>query len=98
WPDALTGEPEGAANLTDVDPASIPPLHLWVGQLQLGASELGEARLETYPGSAGMHIDLLETNSPNVDLRASGVWSGNEAASQSQMIIDMTAESLGSML
>ena len=98
WPDAQADEPEGAANLTNVDPASIPPLHLWIGQLQLGESELGEARLETYPGSAGMHIDLLETRSPNLDLRASGVWSGNEAANRSQMAIDMTAESLGSML
>ncbi len=98
WPDPLPGKEDGAAALADVAPASIPPLHLWIGQLQLGATNLGEMRLESYPEDDGMRIDLLETKSPNVDLRASGAWSGTAGDNQSRMVVELTAESLGSML
>src|SRR5690606_39199684 len=48
WPDPLPGN-EGGAALVDIAPASIPPLHVWIGQLQLGAASLGELRLESFP-------------------------------------------------
>lgn len=97
WPDPLPGK-EGGAALADVAPASIPPLHLWIGQLQLGGTALGEMRLESYPDGDTMRIDLLETKSPNVDLRASGAWSGTAGDNHSRMAVELTAESLGSML
>ncbi len=97
FPDPLPGN-EGGAALADVAPASIPPLHLWIGDLQLGGTELGEMRLESYPDSDGMRIDLLETKSPNVDVRASGSWTGTAGKNRSHMSLELTAESLGSML
>ena len=97
FPDPLPGN-EGGAALADVAPASIPPLHLWIGHLQLGSTELGEMRLESYPDSDGMRIDLLETKSPNVDVRASGSWTGTAGKNRSHMSLELTAESLGSML
>ncbi|HQX65204.1 MAG TPA: YhdP family protein [Dokdonella sp.] len=97
WPDPLPGN-EGGAALVDIAPASIPPLHLWIGQLQLGAASLGELRLESFPDGEGMRIDLLEAKSPNVDLHASGAWSGTAGDNRSRMVVELTAESLGGML
>ena len=97
WPDPLPGN-EGGAALTDVAPASIPPLHLWIRQLQLGATDLGEMRLESYPDGDSMRIDLLETKSQNVDLHVSGAWSGTAGDNHSRMVVELTAESLGGML
>ena len=97
WPDPLPGN-EGGAALVDASPASIPPLHLWIGQLQLGTTDLGEMRLESYPDGDSMRIDLLETKSPNVDLHATGAWSGTAADNHSRMVVELTAESLGGML
>ncbi|MFA7321610.1 MAG: AsmA-like C-terminal region-containing protein, partial [Dokdonella sp.] len=97
WPDPMPGN-EGGAALVDIAPASIPPLHLWIGQLQLGAASLGELRLESFPDGEGMRIDLLEAKSPNVDLHASGAWSGTAGDNRSRMVVELTAESLGGML
>ncbi|WP_440223319.1 YhdP family protein [Dokdonella sp. MW10] len=95
WPEA----PEGSeAALSGIAPSTIPPLRLWVGDLRFGNGSFGEARLESSPTSEGMRIDLLETKSPNVDIRASGTWNGDASASRSQLRIDMTAHSLGRML
>ncbi len=98
WPDPLPGNEGAAAALADIAPASIPPLHLWIGQLQLGATNLGEMRLESYPDGDAMRIDLLETKSAAVDLHASGAWSGTAGDNQSRMVVELTAESLGGML
>ncbi|MBL0164246.1 MAG: TIGR02099 family protein [Xanthomonadales bacterium] len=98
WPEPLPGNDGAAAALADVAPASIPPLHLWIGQLQLGATNLGELRLESSPDGDAMRIDLLETKSAAVNLHASGAWSGTAGDNHSRMVVELTAESLGSML
>jgi uncharacterized protein YhdP len=98
WPDLPPGSENAPAAISDVAPASIPPLHLWIGELKLGSTDFGDMRLESYPTGEGMHIDLIETKSPNLDMRATGDWTGAAGDSQSHMVIDMTAESLGKML
>jgi uncharacterized protein (TIGR02099 family) len=98
WPDLPAGSENAPEALADIAPASIPPLHLWVGELRLGSANFGDMRLESYPTGEGMRIDLLETKSPNVDMHASGEWSGGMADNRSHLAIDMTAQSLGRML
>lgn len=98
WPDPPAGSTAAPAIMQDFSPSSMPPLHLWIEELHLGSANLGELRLESFPSAQGMRIDLLEAKSPNVDMRASGDWTGSGASSQSHFSIDMTAENLGSML
>ena len=91
---------EGPANpaATGINPASLPPLHLWIGDLRLGAAKLGDARLETWPTTQGLHIDQLRALSKSVQINAGGDWNGDAQQSHTHMHIDFTAENLGSML
>lgn len=98
WPDLPAGAEASTATLSSVDPKSIPPLHLWIGDLQLGSISFGDMRLETFPTAQGLRLDTLETRSPNVDMHASGDWQGSAQDNHSQMVIDLTAENLGKML
>ncbi|WP_347252819.1 YhdP family protein [Dokdonella sp.] len=98
WPDPPPGQENAPGALSGVAPSSLPPLHLWVGELRLGAANLGEARFESRPSQDGMHIDLLETASAALDMRARGEWTGAASDSRSHLVIDMTAQSLGRML
>lgn len=98
WPDLPPGDEDAPAPLSGVAPATLPPLHLWVGELQLGTSNFGDMRLETFPTADGMRIDLLESKSANLDMRATGDWQGPAGENRSHLVIDMTAKSLGSML
>ncbi|TAL85729.1 MAG: TIGR02099 family protein [Rhodanobacter sp.] len=81
-----------------VDPAALPPLHLWIGDLRLGKSKLGEARLETWPTTDGMHIEQLRALSSSVQINASGDWNGNASNSRTHMRIGFAAKDLGAML
>ncbi|MEN6539660.1 MAG: YhdP family protein, partial [Mizugakiibacter sp.] len=94
------GAPEAASadTLAGVAPASVPPLHFWVGDLRLGKSNLGEARFESYPTAAGMRVEQMETHSSSVQLRASGDWNGDARGSRSQFTLDFYADDLGKML
>ncbi|MDE1893997.1 MAG: TIGR02099 family protein [Xanthomonadaceae bacterium] len=83
---------------TGIDPAALPPFHLWVGQLRLGDAKLGEARLETWPTPAGMHIEQLRALSSQVQVTASGDWNGSASNSTTHMRISFAAENLGAML
>ena len=98
WPDPPAGEESAPSALSGIAPSSLPPLHLWVGELRLGAANFGEARFESWPTPEGMHIDRLETESANFDMRASGTWTGTAADNRSHLVIDMTAQNLGRML
>ncbi|KRE98649.1 hypothetical protein ASG87_14505 [Frateuria sp. Soil773] len=83
---------------TGIDPASLPPFHLWIGDLRLGEAKLGEARLETWPTAKGMHIDQLRALSKQVQINAGGDWNGTAQDSHTRLRIDFAAENLGSML
>jgi uncharacterized protein (TIGR02099 family) len=83
---------------TGITPSSLPPFHLWVGDLRFGESRLGEARLETWPTDRGMHIDQLRALSRSVQINAGGDWEGTATNSRSHLRIDFSAENLGDML
>jgi uncharacterized protein YhdP len=69
-----------------------------VGKLHLGDAKLGEARLETWPTPAGMHIEQLRALSSQVQINASGDWNGTASNSATHMRISFAAEDLGAML
>ncbi|HET7268869.1 MAG TPA: YhdP family protein [Oleiagrimonas sp.] len=81
-----------------VAPSSLPPLHVWVGDLRFGDAHLGHARLETWPSSKGMHINMLRTQSKSLHMSASGDWNGTATNSHTHMEIDFSAANLGHML
>ncbi len=83
---------------TGINPAALPPFHLWIGDLRLGESKLGEARLETWPTAEGMRIEQLRALSSRVQVNASGDWNGNASSSHTHMKISFAAEDLGAML
>ncbi|MGH8157568.1 MAG: YhdP family protein [Rhodanobacter sp.] len=83
---------------TGVNPAALPPFHLWVGDLRLGDAKLGEARVETWPTPTGLHIEQLRALSSRVQINASGDWNGNATNSHTHMKISFAAADLGEML
>ncbi|WP_426700543.1 YhdP family protein [Rhodanobacter sp. Col0626] len=95
-PSATTPAPDPAN--TGINPAALPPFHLWVGDLRLGDAKLGEARLETWPTANGLHIEQLRALSSRVQINASGNWNGNASNSHTHMKISFAAEDLGAML
>ena len=99
------GGPAGAAVVgqdnpadTGINPAALPPLHLWVNDLRLGEARLGEARLESWPTADGMHIEQLRALSKDVQITASGDWNGSAQDSHTRMRINFSAHDLGAML
>ncbi len=100
-PDPLAGRDSPVADdpaNTGINPAALPPFHLWVGDLRLGDARLGEARLETWPTARGMHIEQLRALSKRVQVTASGDWDGTATDSYTHMRISFSAEDLGAML
>jgi len=97
WPEAPPGAADASA-LSDVAPASLPPIHLSVDDFQLGTASFGSAKFESRPTSNGMAVDVMETHSPNVTMTARGNWVGNAAANRSNMAISLKAQSLGRMM
>jgi uncharacterized protein (TIGR02099 family) len=95
---ALTNVPAGNPANTGINPAALPPFHLWVGDLRMGDAKLGEARLETWPTANGMHIEQLRALSSRVQINGSGDWNGSASDSHTHMRIGFSAEDLGAML
>ncbi len=83
---------------TGINPAALPPLHLWVGDLRFGDARLGEARLETWPTADGLHIEQLRALSRDVQVTANGDWNGTAKDSYTHMRVNFSAEDLGAML
>ncbi len=83
---------------TGIDPASLPPLHISVGDLRLGKARLGQARFESWPTAKGMHIDQLRTHTSHVQIMGSGDWDGSAHDSHTRMSIDFVSDDLGSLL
>jgi uncharacterized protein (TIGR02099 family) len=102
---ASMAQPDAAAAIvatnpanTGINPAALPPFHLWLADLRLGDAKLGEARLETWPTANGLHIEQLRALSSRVQINASGDWNGSASDSHTQMKIGFAAEDLGGML
>lgn len=90
--------PETDPANTGMDPAGMPPMHIWVNDLRLDDAKLGQARLETWPTSNGMHIDQLSTQSKSAQISGSGDWNGTPARSSTHLHVDFNAGDLGDML
>lgn len=90
--------PVGDPANTGIDPAGISALHIWVHDLRLGDTKLGEARLETWPTAKGMHIDELSAQSKSVQINAGGDWNGVPTNSNTHLRVDFDADNLGDML
>lgn len=95
WPSKA---PRAASSIASTDPSSIPPLHLHIEDFRFGEAALGETRLETYPTPEGMHVEQLDTTSPDLAIRASGDWSRIDGRERSNFHIGFTAGDLGGML
>jgi uncharacterized protein (TIGR02099 family) len=107
WPKEPTAPPQkpGAAPTplidpanTGIDPAAMPPQHIWVHDLRLGDTKFGEARLETWPTANGMHIDQLSTQARSVQINATGDWNGSASKSSTHLRVDFNAKDIGDML
>ena len=98
WPDAPQEGGEDSSALPDVAPSSLPALHIAVDDFVLGKASFGAAQFESYPTADGMHIDKLESKSPNVNMSASGDWTGTAKNNRSHLVITMTAQNLGHMM
>ena len=46
----------------------------------LGKASFGAAQFDSHPTADGMHIDTLESHSPNVNMTATGDWNGTRAS------------------
>ena len=95
WPSATPGS---SGPPLQTDPATIPPLHLQIAELKFGDARLGAARLETYPTPEGMHVERLETRSPDMELHARGDWTRIEMRERSTFRLDFSSHDLGAML
>jgi uncharacterized protein YhdP len=81
-----------------LDPRRLPMLHLRVGDLRLGAAQLGEAVIETVPTVDGLSIERLETRSPSVSLRARGAWTLGAEGERTRLEAEFAADNLGRLL
>jgi len=97
WPEGAADAPDSSA-LADVAPAGLPPLHIAVDDFMLGQASFGAAQFESYPSGAGMHIEKLETKSANINMSASGDWTGTAKDNRSHLLITLTAQNLGHMM
>ncbi|MGH8173358.1 MAG: YhdP family protein, partial [Rhodanobacteraceae bacterium] len=97
WPDSPPDAPESDA-LAQAVPSALPPLHISVDDFSLGKANFGSAQFESHPSGQGMRVDKLESNSPNVDMSASGDWTGTAENNKSHLVIALTAQSLGQMM
>ena len=98
WPVSADDAAASPVSLTSIAPASVPPLHVWVGDLRFGNTRLGEVRLETFPSGDRMRIDQLVSKSASLDIQARGSWTGTAGHDQSQLVIDLNSPSIGRML
>ena len=95
WPDV--GDTESSA-MAGENPASVPPLHIRIGDFRLGDSRFGTTVVESYPIANGTHFEQVTTHSQNVEMRAHGDWTGRPGSDVSDFIIDLSAQNLGRML
>ena len=97
WPESPPDAPE-TSMLPDVAPAGLPALHITVNDFMLGKASFGGAEFESHPTAEGMHVDKLESRSPNVSMTASGNWTGTAHDNHSHLTITLTAQNLGHMM
>lgn len=97
-PESAAGGADDAGALADAAPASIPPLHLVVDDFRLGKASFGAAEFESRPITNGMRIDKLQARSPNINMKASGEWTGSAKNTVSRLTIELSAQNMGQMM
>ena len=97
WPESPPDAPDNAA-LPDFAPGSLPPLHIAVNDFTLGKASFGAGEFESRPTAEGMRIDKFDSRSPNVNMTASGTWTGTAQSNNSHLKITLTAQNLGHMM
>src|SRR5262249_50365103 len=98
WPETAPDAGDGDNTLPDIAPALLPPLHVSINDFMLGKASFGKAEFESHPIADGMHVDKLESESPNVKMTASGDWTGTARSNSSHLVIRLTAQNLGGMM
>lgn len=94
----VMGPPISSGMQMDIDPSTLPALHLYARSLQYSGIEMGSTRIEAFPTAEGFHFEKVEAESPNMNLQASGDWSLEGDAHRSSFDIHMASESLGDFL
>ncbi len=102
WPGSATAANPGGALLadadTEMDPTSVPPLHLDVADLRFGDARLGKMLLQTRPIQQGLRIEQLDAIAKSQTISATGDWTRQGSATRTHLAIDFRADSLGKML
>ena len=97
-PDADNAAPPADEATLPLNPSSVPPLHIRIGDFHLGKANYGAATVETVPTAEGMHFDQATTHSNNIDMRAHGDWIKRNGYHRSTFGIDLSAQNIGHML
>jgi|GEM_PF-204661 len=99
WPEAPeTDAPSDDGATSPIEPSTIPPLHIRIGDFRLGKANYGTATVETVPAAEGMHFDQASTHSKSTDMRAHGDWVKRNGYQRSTFGIDLSTQSIGHML
>ncbi|TAM95651.1 MAG: TIGR02099 family protein, partial [Rhodanobacteraceae bacterium] len=102
WPEPpepkQPGPPPPPPATSPIAPAAVPPLHVSIGDLRLGKSQLGATVFESAPSLQGMHITRFDSKGANFTIQSHGDWNGTKAASQSHMAIDIASRDFGKTL
>ncbi|MCF6263774.1 MAG: TIGR02099 family protein [Xanthomonadales bacterium] len=84
--------------MLELNPASLPPMHLYARKFSWGHLKLKETRIETYPLDNGLHIERLEGTSGSVHLSASGDWLETAVGQSTSLDVNITAENFEEIL
>jgi uncharacterized protein (TIGR02099 family) len=87
-----------ASASNEVDPAKIPALTIDIDELHLGDAKLGVAKVRTRPSGTGMHIEHLQTRTPQQRIDLSGDWNGKGAAASTHLKLDIASDDFGALL
>ncbi|MGH8114532.1 MAG: YhdP family protein, partial [Rhodanobacteraceae bacterium] len=90
--------PQPPAVTSPIAPAAIPPLHVTLGDLQLGKMRLGATTFESLPTLTGMHIAKFDSKGTDFSIQSTGDWSGTKADSHSHLVIDIASHDFGKTL
>ncbi|MCF6263759.1 MAG: TIGR02099 family protein [Xanthomonadales bacterium] len=97
-PEDLEIGTDGEEKILELNPASLPPMHLYARAFSWGHLKLKETRIETYPLGNGLHIEHLEGTSGSVHLSASGDWLETIAGQNTSFNVNITAENFEEIL
>ncbi len=87
-----------AKEVSRVSPRGWPPVSLVVEDLRRGELEMGRLRLEAHPGGAGLELELIDLDGPELRLQGRGRWLGAEPVPTSRFIGRISASNLSSAL